>query len=265
MWAVNGGCPSYFVPSLLRPKAFLSCATVHLACTVKGASRPSAGTADGNGGNSTIDEGFRLQLIPTKKYSPDEVSQPAPETEQRPGSPTRRLGSRGMNDGPLQVHGFMIHGARLEFSKLRLQDPVAPPPAQGAAAGTGGGTPGGVSGTPGQVSHTGTGGALSPVRLPVLQMRLASLASLPAPSAAAAAPTTVQDTTDIECPVLIAAVPGESENPELDRQLWSATKRAGNRPDQATVTGILFSTEVRSYCLLRKAQMVGNEIRYEPR
>jgi hypothetical protein len=245
VWAVNGGCPSYFVPALLRPKAFMSCATVHLACTVKGASRPSAGAADGNGGNSTIDEGFRLQLLPTKKYSPDEVSHPTPETEQRPGSPTRRLGSRGMNDGPLQVHGFMIHGARLEFSKLRLQDPAPPAPAQGAAGGAGGGPPGGVTGTPGPVSNTATGGPLSAVRLPVLQLRLASLASLPAPSAAAAAATSVQDTTDIECPVLVAAVPSESDNPELARQFWSAPKLAGNRSDQAAVvTGILFSTEV---------------------
>jgi hypothetical protein len=223
----------------------LACATVHLACTIKGSTRPSAGPAEGNSGGSTIDEGFRLQMLPTKKYSPDEVSQIVPETEQRPGSPARRLGSRGMNDGPLQVHGFMIHGARLEFSKLRLQDPVPPAPVPGAAGGAGGGTPGGVIGTPGPVSTAGTSGPLLAVRLPVLQIRLTSLASLPVPSAAAAAPTSVQDTTDIECPVLVAALPSESANPELARQLWSDTKRAGNQLDQSPVTGILLATEVR--------------------
>jgi hypothetical protein len=230
VWAANGGCPSYFIPALLRPRAFFACAALHLACSHKG-SRP--GTGSGDSGN-LLEEGFRVQLLPTKKYSPDEIPQ-AGEAEQRPGSPARRVNSRGIADGPMQVHGFMVHGARLEFSKLRLQDPISPAPATTTAGGA-------AQATAAVGATTAPAPSQYSVRLPVLQVRLAPASSLPAPSAVAPPATSVQDTTDIECPVLVAAMPSEAANRDEALRRWAPPKAA--QGDLTVVTGIILSTEV---------------------
>ena len=153
------------------------------------------------------------------------------------------MNSRGIADGPMQVHGFMVHGARLEFSKLRLQDPIPPPP---MAPGTPGASTAAATLAPAASGATALASSASQfaVRLPVLQVRLAPLASLPAPSAVAAPATSVQDTTDIECPVLVAALPCEASNRDQARRLWAPPRSAAVPADQTVVTGILFSTEV---------------------
>ena len=127
----------------------------------------------------------------------------------------------------------MMHGARLEFSKLRLQEPAPPViPAPQATQ---------PLPAPGAASLQNT---MNSVKLPLLQVRLASLASLPAPTAAAAAATSLQDTTDIECPVLVAALPGEAGFAGQTHRTWAPFKPTGMLPDQTIVTGIVFATEV---------------------